>query len=855
MIKVNLSNTSGVTQTEIVTQWDFGQVLEITGLDTQEDVEIHFANHGENQALVAMSKYEDGKWTVEIPDVLLQKGTDVFVFVYEGNETEGRTIRKARIPIARRAKPFTDIPESEQEPFLQSIRQIMSETKEIAQSVRDDADNREFDGALIINYETPDSKQLIESYNLNRFIVCRKDDMYLRVKKVTTEEADDTIDFETGEPVKYYTFMFGGMADNNYYEVVFKTKTNTWSSSSRQYTTPDDVKQAIQDSGVEENVQSDWNVTDDKSDAFIKNKIPVKNGAGKNSIIIGEGNAEGDFSFTGGTTDTTIAKQMLGSIVGTLIGTPDAAYGKGVMSFAYGAGVKALTAGTMAVGVNSIAGVLGFYWHSIDFTTTDSEGNVTPTIVLSTEQKPFYQTSATILGNTITTDWNKSATWTDEAANVLANWAVGDVISIVNDHKYAFCSTIKTIDSTNGKITVDSLPFTESTASADTVLAKNFDDYTIFVPEKPTIGIVNLGFGSFALGYNNKATGSFATTIGYENIAGSDFAFVAGRENKGSYASLVGGRKNTATGNNAFIAGEGNSVSGIHGAATGYKTVASGRCANAQNNTTTASGNDSSAEGWGTEAIGVQSHAGGAKTRTIGARSFASGYRTIALGEDSFAMGIGTTVMEEIPIDLSTASNDEIISQWENTKFSLAKGIRSQVLGADNLTLGNHAFAHGAYNIAAGNHSHAGGYSNKVYSHCTHVEGHTNTVGFKNDTDSRTVGAMSHVEGRENKIIAGNYVHVEGRGNIGNTEYQHIQGKYNEEDTENKYAHIIGGGTSDTDRKNIHTVDWDGNAEYAGTVETTAIILKSSTEGSEKRFKVTVDDSGTLSVIEVTGQI
>lgn len=56
--------------------------------------------------------------------------------------------------------------------------------------------------------------------------------------------------------------------------------------------------------------------------------------------------------------------------------------------------------------------------------------------------------------------------------------------------------------------------------------------------------------------------------------------------------------------------------------------------------------------------------------------------------------------------------------------------------------------------------------------------------------------------------------------------------------SENKYAHIIGGGTSDTDRKNIHTVDWDGNAEYAGTVETTAIILKSSTEGSEKRFKV-----------------
>lgn len=31
-------------------------------------------------------------------------------------------------------------------------------------------------------------------------------------------------------------------------------------------------------------------------------------------------------------------------------------------------------------------------------------------------------------------------------------------------------------------------------------------------------------------------------------------------------------------------------------------------------------------------------------------------------------------------------------------------------------------------------------------------------------------------------------------------------------------AHIVGGGTSDTDRKNIHTLDWAGNAWFAGEV-------------------------------------
>jgi hypothetical protein len=38
----------------------------------------------------------------------------------------------------------------------------------------------------------------------------------------------------------------------------------------------------------------------------------------------------------------------------------------------------------------------------------------------------------------------------------------------------------------------------------------------------------------------------------------------------------------------------------------------------------------------------------------------------------------------------------------------------------------------------------------------------------------------------------------------------------------------------------------------AGTVEGKAMIVKSSTEGSTKRFKITVDDSGTISATEVT---
>lgn len=112
------------------------------------------------------------------------------------------------------------------------------------------------------------------------------------------------------------------------------------------------------------------------------------------------------------------------------------------------------------------------------------------------------------------------------------------------------------------------------------------------------------------------------------------------------------------------------------------------------------------------------------------------------------------------------------------------------------------------------------------------------------------IGNYSHSEG--SGLASGDYSHAEGTGTIASGKYSHAQGKYNIEDTENKYAHIVGNGESDNTRSNAHTLDWDGNAWYAGTVEATGIILPSTTEGSTKRFLVTVDDTGTLSATEIT---
>ena len=89
------------------------------------------------------------------------------------------------------------------------------------------------------------------------------------------------------------------------------------------------------------------------------------------------------------------------------------------------------------------------------------------------------------------------------------------------------------------------------------------------------------------------------------------------------------------------------------------------------------------------------------------------------------------------------------------------------------------------------------------------------------------------------------YAHVEGIGTQSTGEASHVQGKYN---TDGNFAHVVGGGTSNDNRKNIHTLDWDGNAFYQGNVETTGVILKSP---NGTKFKITVDDNGNLSTIKM----
>lgn len=116
-------------------------------------------------------------------------------------------------------------------------------------------------------------------------------------------------------------------------------------------------------------------------------------------------------------------------------------------------------------------------------------------------------------------------------------------------------------------------------------------------------------------------------------------------------------------------------------------------------------------------------------------------------------------------------------------------------------------------------------------------------------SNNRSQGQYTIASGDANEIF-GDYGATFGRGLSNSGDYQTVIGRYNVADYTSRF--IIGNGISGTDRKNIFTVGSDGATYSASTYEGSALILRSTTEGSTKKFKITVDDTGALTTIEVT---
>lgn len=145
--------------------------------------------------------------------------------------------------------------------------------------------------------------------------------------------------------------------------------------------------------------------------------------------------------------------------------------------------------------------------------------------------------------------------------------------------------------------------------------------------------------------------------------------------------------------------------------------------------------------------------------------------------------------------------------------------IGSTIQGIGTVAQGPYSHAEGANTNARGEHSHAEGNSTKSQKSCSHAEGFMTTANGESahaeGSSTQANHRNAHAEG-DHTIASGECSHAEGYNTIASGKEQHAQGKYNIEDTVS--AHIVGNGESNSKRSNAYTLDWEGNAWFAGDV-------------------------------------
>lgn len=287
-------------------------------------------------------------------------------------------------------------------------------------------------------------------------------------------------------------------------------------------------------------------------------------------------------------------------------------------------------------------------------------------------------------------------------------------------------------------------------------------------------GYVYLGNGNIYGGAGKGEDVPFCFETGYVNVAEAGTYTFSVTTTVRKYYPIderflppVIGRPGTGENAEVFNDYSLNHASGFNSHAEGYGTTASGERSHAEGYCTTASGKDSHAEGRSTIASRWYAHA--------------EGMNTVASGYGSHAEGHGTTIL--IPITGDAGS----------TSYTLSSNATYMP------DIGDFIYWNGVGSFVVGRNPD------------------TETITLKNTLDANNALTETKASCSTGGIAKGNYSHVEGCGNKAISDYQHVQGKYNVYDADGKYAHIVGNGTKDA-RSNAHTIDWDGNAWFAGKV-------------------------------------
>ena len=353
------------------------------------------------------------------------------------------------------------------------------------------------------------------------------------------------------------------------------------------------------------------------------------------------------------------------------------------------------------------------------------------------------------------------------------------------------------------------------------------------------------GIYSHSEGQTTRASGQGSHAEGYDTIASGSYAHAEGY---GGYrqdintGALSQTERAEAKGQAAHTEGTRTHASGPRSHAEGYATVAEGTSSHAEGHMSYAKGNGSHAEGGKTKAITDYAHSEGVTTIASGINgAHAEGNSTTAAGESSHAEGQGgyrlIPAEDLTKVTISTTDGAQALGDASHIegKQTHAAGARSHAEGYATYAGGSSAHSEGHKTQAMGEGSHAEGGTTLAKAAYSHAEGVQTTASGTNGShaegyQSTASGQRSHAEGSKttasntaahaeggNTTASGECSHAEGNNTIASGKNQHVQGRYNVADPAGTYAHIVGGGQSGSP-KNIHTLDWNGNATFAGDV-------------------------------------
>ena len=144
-------------------QWNYGKVLRIQGLNLPKAVEIHFSlEKTAGQAIPRIGTTKDGVTDVVIPDSLLENEGElqdyfVYVWIYLTDATSGRTEHSLSLKVKARSKPEIPGGDDNADPFREAIEEVnnAADRAETAEKQaegwahgREDMPDREEDNAM-----------------------------------------------------------------------------------------------------------------------------------------------------------------------------------------------------------------------------------------------------------------------------------------------------------------------------------------------------------------------------------------------------------------------------------------------------------------------------------------------------------------------------------------------------------------------------------------------------------------------------------------------------------------------------------------------------------------------------------